>query len=369
MSPATVSRITAQLIEQGIVVEERIGLSTGGRPPVMLKLDYEKLCIIGIRLMRDQVSLGVFDLNGQPIYRSSYIPYGLDPDFFIRELHDRTEDMLTASGLRPDTHVLGVGLAVAGVVRGEQGVVVRSVNLGWRDVPIAERLEHLLGLPVFVENDANAGALAELWFGQASQGNVMYVKTDNGVGAGIILEEQLLTGPRGMVGEIGHIPIVANGHPCRCGQRGCLETYVYLPEVLRRYAVETGREADEATFFDSAKKGEAAAVTLLREAEHALTVAFAATTALLDLDAIIVEGAWCRYDDQFLHRIETDVKATIERTGLDKPMAVRPSGLGEDSDLLGAVGLVSDRLFNPSDVLTSANNMHPLAAQMTSLRG
>lgn len=366
MSPATVSRITAQLIQQGIIIEERLGMSTGGRPPVLLRLDYEKLCVVGIRLLRDQVSLGIFDLHGRPIHKTSYVPYGLDPDFLIRELHGRIDELLSASDIRASSHVLGLGLAVAGVVRREDGSVVRSVNLGWRDVPLAERLEGLLDVPVFVENDANAGALAEVWFGGADDaGNVMYVKTDMGVGAGIIFEQQLITGPRGMVGEIGHIPIVANGHVCRCGQRGCLETYMYMPDVLGRYGAKTRRHIDKLTFFDSATKGDEAAVDLIQEAKGALTLTLSAAAAMLDLDKVIIDGIWGQFRPQFLRGIEAEVRATIQRTGLDKTITVQPSGLGEDSDVLGAVGLVSHRLFSPPDVLTGVNNVQQLTTQLS----
>lgn len=354
MSPSTVSRITAQLIKRGIIVEERLGTSTGGRPPVMLRLDYEKLYVIGVLLLRDRVSLGIFDLNGQAIHKLSYVPYALDPEFLTRELHDRIDELLTAAEIRKRSHVLGVGLAVAGVVRSEDGTVSRSVNLGWRDVPIARMLEVRLALPVLAENDANAGALAEMWFGGAGDGgNIMYVKTDAGVGAGIIFEQQLVTGPRGMAGEIGHIPFVADGHPCRCGQRGCLETYVSMPDVLRRYAAATGRDIDKATFFDSARKNDEVAVRLIEEAKSTLTLALTAATAMLDLDQVVVDGIWGRFSPEFLNEVQTGVQQAMRRTGLDKHVMVQPSRLGEDSDLLGAVGLVTNRLFSPPDVLAA----------------
>lgn len=371
MSPSTVSRITAQLIERGVIVEERLGTSTGGRRPVILRLDYEKLYVIGIRLLRDRVSLGIFDLNGRSIHKLSYVPYGLDPEFLIRELNDRIAELLTAGGVRNSSHVLGVGLAVAGVVRSEDGTVVRSVNLGWRDVPVAEELERLLDMPVFAENDANAGALAEVWFGSAGDvSNVMYVKTDTGVGAGIILEQQLVTGPRGMAGEIGHVPLVPNGHACRCGQRGCLETYVSMPDVLRRYAASTGRSIDKPTFFDSAKNGDHVALKLIEEARGTMTLALSAAVVMLDLDMVIVDGIWGRFSAAFLHDIQASVRTTVQRTGLDKDVVVQPSGLGEDSDLLGAVGLVTNRLFNPPGVLAGgAHDAQPLATQVNLGRG
>lgn len=371
MSPSTVSRITAQLIKRGIIIEERLGTSSGGRPPIILRLDYEKLYVIGIRLLRDRVSLGIFDLNGRSIHTMSYVPYGLDPEFLTRELHGRVDELLTEGGIRSGSHVLGVGVAVAGVVRSEDGTVMRSVNLGWRDVPISQLLEEVLQLPVFVENDANAGALAEVWFGGAGDvGNVMYLKTDAGVGSGIVFEQQLVTGPRGMAGEIGHVPFVADGHACRCGQRGCLETYVSMPDVLRRYEARTGRAIDKPTFFDIATKGDAVADGLVDEAKATLTLALTAATAMLDLDMVIVDGVWGRFSSEFLNEIQSNVQQAMKSTGLDKVVAVKPSELGEDSDLLGAVGLVTNRLFSPPDVLTGGpTDIEQLAAKVDRGRG
>lgn len=368
MSPATVSRITAQLIQKGIIVEERIGESTGGRPPVLLRLDYEKLSVIGVRLLRDEVSLGLFDLHGHALHKVSYVPYDLDPDFLLRELGSHIDEMLASGSVPADSHVLGLGVAVAGVVRSEEGIVVRSVNLGWRDVPIAERLEGSLDMTVFVENDANAGALAEVWFGgrtdEGDAESLMFVKTDTGVGAGLLLDQQLIAGARGMVGEIGHIPIVPGGHRCRCGQDGCLETYMYMPDVLGRYATLAGHSIDKHTFFDSGTKGDPIASRLIDEAQAALTLTLSAAAALLDLDKIVVDGAWGSFDHGFLQAIEERVKATIQSTGLEKTIAVRPSRLGDDGDLLGAVGLVSNRLFSPPGMLSNVDGLQQLTDQM-----
>src|SRR5690606_8821726 len=144
-SRSTVSRITAQLIKPGISGAERLGTSTGGRPAAMLRLGYATLYVIGARLMRAPATWGIFGLNGRPVRAIPFAPYGLDPEFLIRELHERIDELLADAGVRKRSHVLGVGLAVAGVVRSDGGTVVRSVNLGWRDVPVARMLEEALG--------------------------------------------------------------------------------------------------------------------------------------------------------------------------------------------------------------------------------
>lgn len=199
-----------------------------------------------------------------------------------------------------------------------------------------------------MENDANAAALAEVWFGQLQgQTNLMYLKTEAGVGAGIVLDHQPVNGPRGMAGEIGHIPLIKDGHRCRCGQHGCLETYVNVQDVLERYARLSGRRLEKETFFRLALEGEAVASRLVDEAAEALTLALSHAGLLLDLDLIFIGGVWGAFSPAFVERIQEGVQAVIDRTGLEKVIQVRGATLADDADLMGAAGLVIDHWLNP----------------------
>ncbi|HBR34638.1 MAG TPA: hypothetical protein DD734_08390 [Firmicutes bacterium] len=347
MSPATVTRIISELLAQGIITEHGIGESSGGRKPILLKLSYDKLYIAGIQIRRDQVALGISDLKGTLMCKNSYSPFSLEPDALLRELVQEFESLVQKSKVKKE-HLLGVGVAISGIVESEHGILLQSINLGWRDVNIAEILESDLDFPIVVENDANAAALAELWFGGAKEvRNFLFLKTSAGVGAGIIYDRKLLTGPRGMAGEIGHIPLHKNGRPCRCGQQGCLETYLYLPDVLKRYQAEAGKELQDcADLYTEADHGDPVAAAILEEVVETLSIAVSLGGGLLDLDMVVIGGEWANGSELLIKRLEHHFKLVLERSGLKKNFAVTYSSLGEDSDLLGAVGLFTQKWFS-----------------------
>lgn len=348
MSPATVTRIVAELTKQGVVTEQRVAESTGGRRPVILQLDYDRLYVVGIQLLRDRVALAVSDVRGAIRQRREFTPYSLEPGRLVDELA-REAQLLLANAQVGRERILGVGLAISGIVDSERGVLVRSVNLGWREVDVAEALGAALGFRVLVENDANAAALAESWFGCARDASsLIYIKTGTGVGAGVVCEGTLVTGPRGMAGEIGHVPFDQGGHACRCGQRGCLETYLYAYDVTRRFEAETGQHLSElGQLFDMARDGHPVARRLVDEGAGALATAASFAGGLLDLDMVVIGGAWGSLGPEFLQTVRERCQLTLERSGLNKTLDVRGSQLGEDSDLLGAVGLVINRWFTP----------------------
>ncbi len=347
MSPATITRIIAELLEQGLIVEERVGESNGGRRPVIFKLNYDKLFVAGVQVLRDRVAVALSDIKGVLIVKKVFRQYSLEPDSLVEEIATEFQLLLETGKINRE-HILGVGLAISGII-GEKGVLLRSVNLGWRDVKVGELLEQALGIQVFVENDANAAALAEIWFGGAKDvSSIMYIKTATGVGAGIIYNRTLLTGTKGMAGEIGHIPLMEGGRQCRCGQSGCLETYLYLPDVLKRFEQETGEKIEnEDLFFEKASSGHPAALRLVSEAAETLAITISFAEVLLDMEMVVIGGVWGALKGNFWDKIEQKLQEVMERGGLNKKVLLRGSTLGEDSDLLGAVGLVINEWFTP----------------------
>ncbi len=348
MSPATITRIIAELIEQGVIIEERIGESNGGRRPIIFRLNYDKLYVAGIQILRDQITLVVCDIKGQITTKKVFQQYSLEPETLVAELANEF-DLLLAMSKVDREHILGVGLAISGIVDGENGILIRSVSLGWRDIRIVELLEKALNLQVFVENDANAAALAEMWIGEAQDvSSLVYIKTTTGVGAGIIYEGNLLTGMEGMAGEIGHIPLIRGGRQCRCGQYGCLEPYLYLPDLVRRYENEANEQlGNENELFIKAADGHPIARMIVDEALEALGVTISFAEVMLDVGTVIIGGIWGEIYNQSGTIITEKLQDILERAGLNKSVTVKGSKLGEDADLLGAVGLVINQWFTP----------------------
>ncbi|HHT72809.1 MAG TPA: ROK family transcriptional regulator [Firmicutes bacterium] len=347
ISPATITRIITQLLEQGIVYEGTQAKSTGGRKPVYLHLDYTKLYIISVQLIRDRIAVAVLNLKGDLLLKRDISPVSFTPEELLPEVHQEVENVLAHSAINRD-HILGVGVAISGVVDSTQGLMVKSVNLGWENVPISEKLGGMLSLPVYVANDANAAALAELWFGQCRDcDSFLYLKTDTGAGVGLVLRRQLVSGHRWLAGEIGHLPVVPGGRRCRCGQQGCLEAYVYLSDVLERYQAAAGRTITKAEFMELVKSEDAAACELAAETAQAISQAVSSWGILLDLDKIVIGGIWGQMDAQVIQPIHDHYKRVLTTSGLERDVVISGSSLSDDNDLFGAAGIVLHSWLSP----------------------
>lgn len=347
ISPATITRITTQLLEQGIIYEGTQAKSTGGRKPVYLHLDYTKLYIVSVQLIRDRTAVALLNLKGDLLVKRDITPVGFTPEELLPEVYREIDSILGQTGVIRD-HILGIGVAISGVVDSTRGLMVKSVNLGWENVPVADILGGMLSLPIYVANDANAAALAELWFGQCKDcDSFLYLKTDTGAGVGLVIRRQLASGPRWLAGEIGHVPVIPGGRQCRCGQRGCLEAYVYISDVLERYAALAGRSLTKTEFVELVQSGDKGACSLVQETAHALSQAVCSWGVLLDLDKIVIGGIWGQMDKEVIEPIYRRYTQVLANSGLERDVTISGSSLSDDNDLFGAAGLVIHSWLSP----------------------
>ncbi len=190
--------------------------------------------------------------------------------------------------------VRGVVLGAPGIISSRAGTVVASPNLpGWNDVPLLDRVAEAIGLPVLLENDANAAAFGEYWRGAGSGcASMLLLTLDTGVGGGIVLGGELWRGADGMAGEIGHVTVEPGGRTCRCGNTGCLETYASATGIVDSYrelaGVEEAVTAEEV--HRRAHEGDANARQAYREGGRALGLAFATLVNLLNPECIVIGG-------------------------------------------------------------------------------
>lgn len=231
LSPSTVTKVIAPLIEAGYLVEvgtERPGKGAG-RPQRMLAVNHERYVVVGLKLAPDLVS-GVLTDMGSRVVAVADRPL---PDHSLTPTLDAAVavfEQLRAQ--RPDVPVMGVGVAVGGHVA--DGVLVHSGVMGWDDVDIAGLLAKRLDLPTVVNNDLNALTIAERWFGKGRDVDSFAVVTVGaGVGCGLVLGGELFTGATGLAGELGHLPLFPDGPDCSCGNSGCLEAIASSGGVMR----------------------------------------------------------------------------------------------------------------------------------------
>jgi len=295
---STVSAIAEQLIEERWVTEGAIGHAPRGRRPRFLHLNTERVGIVGINIRPTVTTFALADLDARFAVLET-MPTGREPEPFLADLQTRIANLISTHW---DTAYEGIGMSLPGRVDVATERLVFAPNLGWTDVDVKTPVEKATGLPVVLENAANACALAEVWFGQQAEGarNLIAVTVAEGIGTGIILNGQLVRGTTGMTGEFGHVALVEEGVECSCGNRGCWEAYASNSAAVRYYAQSASRgrgahaRAEELPTFDDvlrlAAQGDGRARDAIDQMAHYLGVGIARLVTGLAPDAVVVVG-------------------------------------------------------------------------------
>ncbi len=338
---STVSYIVDELKDQGLV-EEFESVSRRGRPPLLLQLRAAGAIAIGIDLNVESTVVATSDLVGRVLEHEEF---ETDPSL------KRTLNQIISCArkfIRKQRSIEGIGICLPGIVDAEKGNALFIPRFKWRNWEIAREIETATGLPVTVDNDANAAALAELWFGRPEirpVRNFIMVLVEAGLGTGIVLDGQVYHGEAGAAGEFGHMTI-GKGAPslCATGSDECWEAFASERAALARYAkLSPGSNGQSSVRFvqlvDRALKGEVAAKAALIETAHYLGVGISNVIKALSPEAVIVSGHTARAWPV----IEEELKRTVEENSIyrDLPSTrIIASTLGENPRLMGALGLV-----------------------------
>ncbi|RXZ78770.1 ROK family transcriptional regulator [Paenibacillaceae bacterium] len=234
MSPTTVSRIVGELIEQGYILESEQVSEGLGRKSTLLGLVDASVSSIGVELDRHSLSVGIVDLQGNLVH-SERQARGVEeqPAVTMERIAALLNDMLERNIVQRK-HIVGIGVGLPGIVNNDSGVVVFSVQLGWKNVPLATMLEELTGLKVNVDNELKVKALAEHLKGSAiGSSRTALLGFGNGVGSALIVEGEIYRGEMNSAGEIGHTTVDPNGTLCECGKAGCLQSYITIHSLLQ----------------------------------------------------------------------------------------------------------------------------------------
>ncbi len=245
--------------------------------------------VIGVKVVVDHVAFVEVGIDGS-VTRSASEPFDATASTMLADLVTRLRHFI-AGGC--DAPLLGIGVGVPGSVDSQESGLVDSTQLGWNQVPIGSELRRELGLPVIVENNVNALAVAERLYGIGrSHDNFLVVTIGSGIGGGIVVDGAVLRGSRGGSGEIGHIPVAIDGPVCACGNRGCLEAFIGEASLVRTARLggiiseSSGIEALQA----SADRGDAPAAQIFSQAGELLGRTMAGLVHTLDPEAVVVLG-------------------------------------------------------------------------------
>ncbi|MBO1075198.1 ROK family transcriptional regulator [Roseomonas marmotae] len=306
LSPATVSAITAALIEEGLVDALRVASAENGgrgRPRVLLGLNGAAYHVVGVKLSAQRIGITVTDARGEPL-ASVVLPVKIarqSPGVIADLIEDGVRQCVSDAGMTME-RISGIGIGLPGVIDARNGISHWSPVLGASPEPLAQAVERRLGARTLIENDASLVALAEHWFGYGrGLQNFAVVTVENTIGMGLITEGRLYRGARGVGPELGHVKVEPGGAPCRCGQRGCLDAYASDWGILRQ-AEEAGlSDAGEgdpsrriAALARRALEGEEAVARLFRQAGAMLGLTIANIVNLLNPPRVILTGEGLR---------------------------------------------------------------------------
>lgn len=359
LSRSTVSAIVQDLLETGLVHEVRTGVSTGGRRPIVLAFDDEAAYLVGVELGASHVTAVLTDLRGRVLDGDEVpCPVRDDPAEALDVVRRMVKPLLERRrGIARRT--VGVGVAVPSPLDPERpGHMVSSIVPRWDGIDVGARLRSVFRRPIMLDNDANLGALAELWWGAGTDdGSLAYLKVATGIGAGLIFAGRIFRGAGGIAGEIGHTSIDPKGPVCMCGLRGCLTTLVgtqYLFERVRslRRRYRKSRLQDEpltvGVLVDAALAGDRLAVRVVEEAGRTLGIAVANLMNLMNPARVVVGGALTRVGDLLLDPLRDTVSNRALAESIAHADIVR-SPLGEHGIAVGAATLVLETaLANPT---------------------
>jgi len=306
---------------------------------------------IGVDIGGTKVAAGVVDADGRVIARARRLTPSRDP----RAVEECIADVVGV--LRRDHEVVAVGIGAAGFVDADRARVLFAPHLAWRNEPLRDAVREVLGLPVVVENDANAAAWAEWRFGAGrAEPRLVCVTLGTGIGGGIVWDGQVQRGRHGMTGEFGHMVVVPDGHRCECGNRGCLEQYA-SGNVLGREARELARAGSPVTvplmervsgdidalvgpvITEAARDGDPCAIELFEEVGRWLGIGLANLAAALDPGMFVIGGGVSDAGELLLRPARESFRRTLTGRGFRPEPRIVTAALGPEAGLVGAADL------------------------------
>jgi glucokinase-like ROK family protein len=361
LSRSTVTENVKELLKTDLVSEVGVGQSSGGRRPIVLEFQNEARGILGIDIGATHVSVALTDLQGRLlVWKEEKHSVRTDPGG-TRELIFKLCDDCLDTWEHQSHRLLSIGIAVPSPIDpSHPGWLPEAIIPSWHGRVELKHLSKRYGVPVYIDNDANLGALAEYFWG-AGRGvkNLVYIKLGYGIGAGFVLGGQIYRGSAGIAGELGHIPIDLNGKHCICGLRGCLVTFVgaealedRVHSLFKTYpeSVLVKKELTINAIETAALKGDELAIKVVKEAAELLGIAITGWLNMMNPNMIILGGSLSRVSKLLLEPIRKKIKECSLVDFVVDPK-IKTSKLGQKATAIGAATLALEEAFSGHQML------------------
>jgi|Deesub1362B_J571_1020462.scaffolds.fasta_scaffold01664_4 predicted NBD/HSP70 family sugar kinase len=351
LNKSTVSSIVSELLEEELIFEEEWQDKKIGRNPINLKLKLGRHFVGAINFDVPDSIIAIADIDGSFVSTATIYESPDSPEKLVKRCLEELKEIQQSHQIQ---QLCGIGITIAGIVDQREQRVHYAPRLGWENFRIGKVVSDIYGDGAFlaINNDAKAATLAELWFAPKERKfrNFVYVYVGDGVGAGIVLDRDLVDGEHNAAGEFGHTTIIEGGELCSCGNYGCWEAYASNPATIKRYLVlkrQSLSYASELTIGElirRARAGEEEARETLVQTGHYLGLGIANILKAVDPQAVVLGGEIAQAFDL----IYPEMKKTISRRtffGLEKNVQLYPSSLKGRPQLIGAATLAISELF------------------------
>ncbi|GGA83198.1 sugar kinase [Brucella endophytica] len=343
LSPAAVTSVVSDLMEEGLLAEGEAVSSFTGRRPIPIEINYGHGLAIGFKLMADTVECVATDLATTPRAALRVPLPSRAPDDVV-DLLAATVPRLVGLAGRPDARLAGIGISMPGVINHQQTMCVRSHRFNWDHVPLASLLAKQVNVPVWLEDDTNAYAIAQQLFGLGRQHrNMAVLAVGVGISCALIVEGKLYRGANGAAGKFGHVLYEENGRLCECGKRGCLMAYHSEASMLRRWREINGDAADLGApeLRQALMAGDPAAVKIVTDSGRSIGTALANLVNVADPEVIVAGGEAVSLGEHFL----TPLREALASRTFRAPPPILPDW-EDNSWARGAAALVTQRMFD-----------------------
>ncbi|MBC8388651.1 MAG: ROK family transcriptional regulator [Actinobacteria bacterium] len=360
ISRPTTSAYIGELIKDGLIEEIGKGDSTpsGGKKAVLLQFNSRAGYILGVMIGVKTIRIALTDLGSNIIEIIKILTEEwLGPDAVIDKLVKNLKKIIRKSKISKE-EIIGIGIGSSGLVDSKKGLVIFSPNLdGWNNIKLKEIVEEKIGLPTFIENECRVQAIAEKKYGLAKDiKNFVCVETGTGIGTGVFIDNKLVSGDKGMAGEVGHIITnLAGNRVCHCGNIGCLETLCSTSSLLEDIVNDIKKRGKSSKYSESGLKledlsslydqgDEIVTRNVEKNAEY-LGIGISNTIKMFNPELIIIHGEIIKFGEKYLKKVKESVSKNTFPKVKDN-YNIQFSKLGENVGLIGATSIVFDNIFD-----------------------
>lgn len=353
LGASTLSYIIDELKSQELIKEVGESSSTGGRRAKLYEFNKDSGFVASVKIEEEKLLISLTNMNADIVdMKKIDFKRQSSPDIVVGLIKDGLSDLLKKNN-KEKGQLQGIGILSSGLINREEGIILRSSMLGWKDVPIAELLEEQFkGIPIFVDKNINGYTLAELWKGEGKESkDFIVVSVGAGLGLSVVKDYKIYYGFVGGAGEFGHTTIEVNGYNCHCGQKGCLEMYAsefYFQNKGKDLIKQYSDSLLKNFYFDEvavqAQKGDELANRLIKDMGEYLGIGIRNLINTLNPEKVVFAGEGMKYSDLFMDKVK-EISRDNFFSKADVQTSIVKSDLTDTAWLEGGALLVINHIF------------------------